>query len=210
MSPLIDQLESYGDELTEAADHYRPSQRRSARRTRVRRNRLAVALVGACVLAVVVAVVLARAPEPSVETTRQPTVGSVASTLPAPIGPDATAAAGPIPVPAGLNWYEEMLWRCDHGDYGVVGGPDGMVRVADRGTGGLALFTPKDYCYQAANLAPSPTGTLTTNLAVALNGVLHPDYFRRVNSSPGRVTNGDPVDFDEAQLIIAQQRAALG
>ncbi len=51
-------------------------------------------------------------------------------------------------------------------------------------------FTPSDYCYQAANLSPSPAGTLTTNLAVASNGVLHPDYFRRINTGSGQVTMG--------------------
>jgi hypothetical protein len=106
------------------------------------------------------------------------------------------------------DWVQELVDMCNLREE-----PHPIVKLRDRATGELISFRARDYCLATVPFTPSPTGDLTANLAVIVNGRVHPDYFKVVETNAKghvTVTAGAPVPYEEAQRIIAEQHAAIG
>jgi hypothetical protein len=123
-------------------------------------------------------------------------------------------------VPPSEAWYDQAFGGCVARELGrqhqmnpTVSEPStAEVPIYDHGTRVPTTISLRQYCTEQAALTPDPGGDLTATFQLS-NGHLTADYYRKIETNDnGRVsiTNGEPVPFDEAQTIIAEQRKNQG
>jgi hypothetical protein len=134
------------------------------------------------------------------------------------LGDDFTSA-GPATIEPAVApseaWYDQAFGECVARTMGGLHKMDPSVSdpaTAEVGSYDHATLQPtrisvKQSCTEQTALMPGPSGDLLASFYM-VNGHITADYFKKIRSGVGggTITQGDPVPFDEAQTIIAEQR----